>query len=301
MGTIDLNLLPMFVAVADTRSFSSAARRLGVPKSTVSRGIAAMETNLKTRLFHRSTRQVSLSTAGVALYDRVAASLAALQQSVADVPDADAQPSGILRVTAPGDIGTTLLAEMMARFALRYPKISVDMRLSSAVVDIVAEGIDVAVRIATKPLKDSQLAAYNMGNVVLGVYGSPNYLARRGTAKSVEELEANEWVVFRQAPIIRLECPGGQVSVKAKGQVVCDDMMFAREMAAAGVGLAILPVYLAHEYVLAGRLSRVLPKHKVNSGNLWLVCPDAKHIPRKVTVFREFLTEQLKLISAYNS
>lgn len=297
---MDLNLLPMFVAVAETQSFSIAARRLGVPKSTISRGVAALEASLEARLFHRSTRQVVLSSEGKALLERVANPLAALQHSVVDAPALDAQPSGTLRVTAANDVATTMLAEMISRFSQRYPTLQIDMRLSNAMVDIIGEGIDVALRISTKQLADSQLAAFNVGSVVLGVFASPNYLARRGTPKTEEELATHDWVMFRQTPVVRLDCPTGHVSVKAKGNVMCDDMLFAREMAAQGVGMAILPAYLAHDHVVAGRLTRVLPTHKVNSGNLWLVCPNGKHIPRKVVVFREFLMEQIKVVATHN-
>lgn len=298
MGTIDLNLLPMFVAVAETHSFSRAGQRLGVPKSTISRGIVALEASLGTRLFHRSTRHVSLSTTGTALYERAADALAALQLSVAEAPDGDAQPAGILRVTAPSDLATTVLAEMIARFAQRYPKIELDLRLSNSMVDLVAEGIDLAVRISSKPLKDSQLAALNLGSALLGLYAAPNYLARRGAVKGADELVAHEWVVFRQTPVVRLEGPNGPISLRPKGAITCDDMVFAREMAASGAGLVVLPEYLAHEHVLAGRLARVLPKHNVHSGNVWLVFPGAKHLPRKVEVFRDFVAAQMKAITS---
>ncbi len=295
MGTIDLNLLPVFTAVADTSSFSAAAERLGIPKSTVSRGVASLESAMGVRLFHRTTRRVSLSTAGAAIRDRIASSLAALQESLGHLPEQEREPSGRLRVTAAVDFGATVLAEIVARFATRYPGVEVEMRLSNAVVDLVAEGFDVALRISTRALKDSPLVARNVGTIVLQPYASPNYLARRGAPREPSDLADHEWIQFRGAGPLRLRGPDRTVTIEPRGRIVCDDMFFVREVLRHGAGIGMLPAFLAEGDVAAGRLSPVLQRWSVPTGQLWLICHGARPLPRKVTAFRDFVTESLKV------
>jgi DNA-binding transcriptional LysR family regulator len=154
---MDLDLLRFFVTVAETASFSVAARKLGVTKSSVSRGVAALEAALGAQLLHRTTRTVALSTAGSELYQRTAPALAAIRAALGSLPERDEHPSGILRITAPNDLGATLLSEVTVRFLARYPQVKVDVRLTNRKVDLVAEGFDLAVRAATGKLADSSL------------------------------------------------------------------------------------------------------------------------------------------------
>jgi len=293
MATVDLNLLPTFVAVAKAQSFSGAARQLRVPKSSVSRAIAALEETMGVRLVHRTTRQVALSTAGAALFERVAPLLSALSDSVVELPEREEEPSGVLRITATVDLGATVLADLVARFVQRYPAIQLELRLTSTVLDLVQEGIDVALRITNRPLADSSLYAKRLGPVELSLFGSPEYLARRGTPRSAADLSAHDWVRFASLDPIVLDGPNGKVRVKPRGSVQCDDMWFARAAVCAGLGLALLPTFLAESEIDHGRLVPVLPKLSMRSGVLWFVCPVARHLPRKVAAFRDFLLEAL--------
>ena len=154
----DTQLLTTFVAVADEQSFTKAARKLGIGKGTVSRAIALLEEQLGAELLHRTTHAVALSTAGVALYERVAPHIAALHQAVQKLPERAAVPSGELRLTAPQDIAQVILPEVLTQFARRYPEVHVDLRVTNLRVDLVAEGFDLAIRVATK-MKDSTLTA----------------------------------------------------------------------------------------------------------------------------------------------
>ena len=293
MATVDLNLLPTFVAVAKAASFSGAARQLRVPKSSVSRSIAALEETMGVRLVHRTTRQVSLSTAGQALYERVAPLLDALSESVVELPEREEEPSGLLRVTSTVDFGATVLAEMIARFAQRYPAIEVELLLTGTVLDLVQDSIDVALRISAKPLEDSSLYAKRLGPVELQLYAAPEYLARRGHPRSPADLEHHDWVRFASMDTVSLEGPKGVVKVTPRGQVRCDDMWFARAAVCAGMGIALLPTFLADADLGSGRLQPILPKLAARSGTLWFVCPAARHLPRKVAAFRDFLAETL--------
>lgn len=302
MSEIRLDLLPVFVAVAETNSFSLAATRLGIAKSSISRSISELESALDVRLFQRSTRHVALSTAGQALFDKVSTRLRELQATLGDLPEQEEEPSGRLRVTAAVDIGAAVLAEVATRFCQRYPKVELDMHLSNSMVDLVAEGFDLALRISSKPLKDSALLARNLGRISLGLYAAPIYLARCGTPRTPEEAQAHEWVRFamiRQLTLQRRSSTGAPLATGAaklipKGRLTCDEMLFARESAIAGMGITLMPTLLAEQAVTEGKLVHVMPKWFVDSGSLYLVTTAAKNTPRKVTVFKSFIQDALK-------
>ena len=292
---MDLDLLSTFEAVARTASFSAAARELGIPKSTVSRGVARLEADLGVPLLYRTTRHVSLSAAGTALYDRITPLLSSLRSALSEMPEREEQPSGELRVTAPVDLGALFLVEVVTRYTARYPAVSVDLHLSGRVVDLVAEGFDVALRVATS-LKDSTLIVRKAAPIVLRLYASPLYLARRGTPRSEADLAGHDQVVFRSGPQrLRVAPPGSRgAEGGASGRIVCDDLLFVRDAVRTGAGLGLLPTFVAEPDVAAGALVRVLPRLERNAGTLHVVTPAARHVPRKVTAFRDLVLELVR-------
>jgi DNA-binding transcriptional LysR family regulator len=280
---MDLNLLPLFLAVAEASSFSVVARQLGLRRSSVSRSIAALERSLGVQLFSRTTRHVALTTAGAALHAKLTPQLAALTESLGALPEQEEQPSGVLRLTAPHDIGVTVLPEIVAGFSARYPSIQLDVRLTNRFVDLVAEGFDAALRIATGKLSGASLVARRLTAMEMQVYASPAYLARAGTPRNARETADHQWVGMRGVRLPSLPAP------RVPLRVVGDDIMFLRGAAKAGLGLAILPTFLLQEDLATGRLQRVLPRLSVGSGSLYLVHPPTQHVPRKVTAFRDHL------------
>jgi DNA-binding transcriptional LysR family regulator len=289
---MDLNLITVFEAVARSRSFSAAAKELRLPKSSVSRGVARLEAELGAQLLFRTTRQVSLTAAGTALYDRMAPLLRSVQAALGEVPEREEEPSGVLRVTAPVDLGVLFLAEVVSRYIARYPSVSVDLHLTGRVVDLVAEQFDVALRVAAK-LQDSTLVVRKAAPIALRLFASPVYLARRGTPRTEAELAEHDRVVFRGGPE-KLRVAGARDSssaVAGQARIVCDDLLFARDAVRAGAGIGLLPTFMAEPDVVAGRLVRVLPRHERIAGSLHVVSPAAKHVPRKVTAFRELVHE----------
>jgi DNA-binding transcriptional LysR family regulator len=218
MATIDLNLVRAFVTVHEAGSFSAAASRLGVPRSTVSRAVSALEDSLGVLLFHRTTRKVATTAAGLALFDRVAPPLATLDASLSDLPDREEEPSGTLRVTTTGDLGTAVLAEVVTRFTARYPDTQVEVHLSTDVVDLIRTGFDLALRISRGSLGDSSLIARKVGMVLFQLYASPSYLARRGTPRTPADLSERDWVAFRGAPALQLSTAKSKSIVAARAR-----------------------------------------------------------------------------------
>jgi DNA-binding transcriptional LysR family regulator len=289
---MDLNHVAVFEAVARTGSFSAAAKELGIPKSSASRAIARLEGELNVQLLFRTTRKVSLSEAGTALYDRVTPLLRSMKGALAGLPERGEAPSGTLKVTAPADLGVFFLAEVLSRYTARYPGVAVDLHLTGRVVDLVGEGFDVALRVASR-LDDSTLVVRRAAPVLLQLYASPVYLARRGTPRSVEELDEHDWVVFRggqQKLRVASVRPGGEPTPR----ILCDDLLFVRDAVRAGVGVGLLPTFVAEPDLLAGALVRIVPRFERPAGSLWVVTPAAKHVPAKVVAFRDLVLEMLR-------
>lgn len=281
----DLNVLLIFAAVAEAASFSKAGVRLGLPKSTVSRAISNLEETLGVRLVHRTTRSVSLSTAGQALYERTRPSLSLLEEALIDLPERDREPSGRLCITAPVDFGVSLLAEVSKKFLEKFPKVDLEFRLTADVLDLSREGIDVALRISSGKMKDSSLVAQKIGRMRFGIFASREYLAREGTPKTVADLGKHSWTLFKKFESIQLKCDGELQTVPVRGRLLSDDLLFTRSAVEQGLGLGFLPLFT----VTGSELVRVLPKCSGPSGMIWAMTTSAKHAPRKVVAFLEVL------------
>jgi DNA-binding transcriptional LysR family regulator len=286
---MDLNLLPLFEAVARSASFSSAARELRMPKSSVSRGVARLEAELGVQLFFRTTRRVAVSAAGKELYDRVAPLLGSVKTALGELPERAEQPAGELRVTAPVDLGVLFLAEVVTRYAARYPAVSVFMNLTGRPVDLVGEGFDVALRVAPR-LADSTLVARKAAPLWVQLFASPLYLARRGTPRDERDLAGHDWVAFRGQGTPRGRAP----DIEGRARIHCDDLLFARDALRSGAGVGLLPAFVAEADLAAGTLVHVLPRYRRLAGHLYVVSPSVRHVPAKVTAFRDLVLELLR-------
>jgi DNA-binding transcriptional LysR family regulator len=254
-----------------------------------------LEAAVGARLFHRTTRKVSTSTAGAALYDRVVPALLALEGSLADLPDRQELPSGTLRVTSTVDLGNAILAEAAARFTARYPDTQVEVRLGNDVVDMIREGIDLALRVSSRPLRDSTLVARKVGTLNFQLYAAPSYLLRRGTPRTATDLRQHEWVAsYRAGQETVLGRQLAKIAADARQRIVGDDMSFIREAIKAGGGVGALPTFIADGDVAAGTLVRVLPGWTGQTGTVYVVQASRKHTPPKVVAFRELLGEILR-------
>ncbi|NJD19269.1 MAG: LysR family transcriptional regulator [Gemmatimonadetes bacterium] len=284
---IDLQLLATFVAVAEDASFSKAARKLGVVMGTVSRAIARLEKLVGAELLHRTTHQVALSTAGTALYERAAPHVAGARRAVLDLPERDEQPSGLLRMTAPHDFGAIVLPALLASFALRHPAVRFDVRLTGNPTDLVREGLDLAICVASGSLADSTLTARRLGQNSSGVYAAPSYLARRGRPRRLGE-EGHEWVLHAGAlRVLKLR--------PEMARFLVDDFFLARDLLRDGAGVGLLPDFVASRHLRDGLLEEVgLADFRPPAGPLVLLYPSSGQVPRKVAAFRDHLVHALK-------
>ncbi|HTB56597.1 MAG TPA: LysR family transcriptional regulator [Polyangia bacterium] len=297
---LDLNQVTAFVRVMESGSFTAAARELGLPKSSVSRRVSALETALRVRLLQRSTRQLVLTEAGRLYFERARAALRGLSDANVAVTDLSHEIAGPIRFTAGGD-NTGLMAGLLAEFLARHPKIQLDVVLTPRRVDLVAEGFDLALRAG--PLVDSALIARRLGRTELGLFASPAYLRKAGRPKNVADLAKHRFVLFgepHERERLRLTGPDGEESVKVQGPLVVHDMAFAVDAIATGIGIGLVPDMYLGWLIKGGMRSggrdlvRLLPDHGVVGSELSLVSPSTAYEPTRVGLLRDFLADRLR-------
>lgn len=292
--TADLNQVAVFVRVVETGSFTAAGAALGIPKSSVSRSVSKLELELGVRLLQRTTRSVHLTDAGHAYYQRVARALSGLEEAESAVSDMQASPSGVVRLTAAVDIGVNVLSGLVARFVRTHPTIHVELVLTGRLINLVEEGVDLAVRAGK--LDDSSLVARKVGTLETRLLAAPGYLRRKGTPKTLADLARQDCVLFRARrgrSTWALTGPKGVESVDVTGLVSADDFGFVRQMLLAGAGIGLVPWTTCAQDIERGRLVRVLSEYAAPGGALHVVYPSARSVPQRVALLRDFLVQEL--------
>jgi DNA-binding transcriptional LysR family regulator len=281
-----------FVTVVRQKTLSAAARSLGVPKSTVSRRLLRLEQELDSKLLHRDPRKVTLTPAGRSFYESVAFAIDSLDAAVAALDRSSHEPRGAIRLTAPTDLGRMVLAPMLVAFLARYPDITLDLVFTNRLVDLIEEGIDLAVR-AGRVLQGG-LFARKLCDSELQLAASPKLAAALHGA-DVRELSRQPFVLHGAGPsehAIELERRGGKrtVELTVKGRVHVDDYATLAELVARGQGLGLLPALHVAAGVEAGRLVRVFPEWSARTANVVLVYA-SRQLPERVRLLSEFLQE----------
>ena len=278
---MELDGIALFVKVVQAGSFSRAARQLGVPNTTVSAKVARLEKRLGVTLIQRTTRKLSITPAGRAYFERCARALEEIETAEAEMTLSAAEPRGPLRITAPGDVAHGLLPPIVNRFLERYPRTRVEIMVGNRVVDLVAEGVHLAIRAA--PLVDSTLVARKFMPFRGGLFASPAYIERRGAPKTPAELEQHDCLVYSRfsGQPLRLTDGRSRTDLALPARVTVDDIETLGNFAVQGRGIATMIDYLAHEVSLV----RVLPKWTWTSGALSFVYPGQRFVPANVRAF----------------
>ena len=298
---LDLNDVAMFVQVVRCGSFAEAARRLGLPPNTVSRRVQQLETQLGTRLMQRSTRKLTLTSAGQAFHDRCAGAVDGLAEAGQELVTGSQEPSGLVRVAATADFFDFFPMEWVADFLAAHPRVRLDFVLSDAKADLIAEQIDVAFR--GGPLHDSAYVARPLlGARSDGMVASPAYLAAHGAPATLQDL-ANHDCVTPAHPsgysTWRLTGPDGvEEEVQVAGRFSGNTAQSLRKATLAGLGIALLPPTMARLDVLAGRLVTVLPQYQRTSHGMSVLYPSRRHLPLAVSAFIGLVMDKLSEIEA---
>lgn len=292
MEQLNPNDLLIYARVADAGSFSKAAERLGLPKSTVSRRVALLEEQLGERLMVRSTRRSSFTEFGLQLLEH-ARQVAAEVDAVAALSEyRQAQPTGRLRVSMPSEIAALLLQDMLAAFVTMHPAVSLELDLSPRRVDLLAEGFDIALRIGDLP-DDALLVARKLAAMSNGLYASPAYLAQHGEPRTPQELEHHKGVLIMQRNHEPLGWSLSRGEERWEGvppsTFAANSPGFLVRMACAGCGIVAVLDRFAQPRVQAGELRRVLPDWCLPPDVAWAVFAGRRLMPTKTRAFIEML------------
>lgn len=291
-----LNETAVFVKVVQSGGFSRAAQLMGLPTSTVSTRVSRLEKRLGVTLLLRTTRQLNLTEAGTKYYEYASAGLAQILEAEAALTLTIGEISGLLRITAPADIGDALLARLIQTVQQAHPKLSIDLMLMDRYVDLVKEGVDVAIR--TGKLEDSSLVAKKIGTICWVMFASPDYLTSAPPLKNPEHLKNHKCLQFTKfsRESWTLSNKKKNVTVQIQGDVLVNDVDVIKAMVAGGQGVAMLPTYICHDEWKIGGLTRVLPGWEIRADPLYIVYPKQPFVSAKLRAFIGIATKELKTL-----
>lgn len=290
-----IHAMRTFVTIVDAGSFTAAAERLNTSSAAISRQVAALEEHFAVRLLHRTTRRLSLSELGQVFYERAQRILGDVAETEAVVGQHTAQPTGVLRISAPLSFGISELAGVLPGFRERYPNLRLDIDLTDRIVDLAHEGIDVALRIV-RPLNQG-LIARKIAPIEMLICAAPCYLERRGTPQAPADLEHHEGLSYSY-----LSCgdnwsfraaSGTEITVRVRPWVHATNGDLLRELATAGCGIIIQPDFIVARDIAAGRLTRLLHDWSMDDFHLYAVYLSRKFLSPKVRLFIDYLAETI--------
>ncbi len=290
-----LNLVSVFTRVVEQGSFTAAAAALHIPKSSVSRAVSRLEETLGVRLLQRTTRKLGLTQAGERYLAEVRGPMERVAEASSEISEMGRKPRGLVRVSIAPPLGDSLLTDIFVEFARAYPAIRVELVVVSRRVNLVEEGIDMALR-AGKLDDSSSLVARKVAMGELGLYAAPSYLARRPAPRRFSELALHDAVVHKSASGIvpwRLSGPRGVEQVDVTGRVVADDLATVRLLALGGLGIALMPDAAVRTDLERGALARVLPAYTLRGAAVHLVSVPLRHVPTRVRLLRDFLLREI--------
>lgn len=291
---IDLNAVSAFVAVADAGTFSGGADVLGIPKGSISRKVSGLETSLGVRLFHRTTRKVTLTDIGLTYYQHCKRGLDELSAANQLISESVAIPKGILRIAAPAAFGGGVFTQWIATYMELYPDTRVELLLSDAFVDLVENRIDLAFRFGQ--LSDSSLIARKLASNRLIVCASPAFLKKHG--KSTDHMDLLQYdAIVHSASLTddtwQLRDPdGNEVRAHIKPRLAVLSMNMIREAAVSGLGIALMPEQAIQRDLADGKLEQILKGYATPSQNLFAVYPSSRELSINVKAFMKLVNEK---------
>lgn len=285
-----LHNMALFVEVVKAKGFRKAADAIGMPNSTLSRRVAALESAIGLRLLHRSTRRIELTEAGQLYFERCKRVVDEARLAHEQLGGMLAQPSGVLRASMPVDFAVTYMAPLVAEFARLYPGIAFDLDLTSRRVDLVSEPYDVAIRLGEQ--QDSQLVARILAVLAPRLYASPGYLARAGEPRTPAELAGHACLSVMRIGAWTLHGAGASTSVEVGSRFTANSVGMLRRLATLDMGIVLLPEEVVADDLLGGRLRRIMPEWQ-GAGQPVYAVTETRLLPAKTQRFIEFLRERL--------
>ena len=279
-----------FVAVAETESFTKAAARLGISTAQVSRQVSALETRLAAKLFHRTTRKVSVTEVGRVYYQHCRQVLDGLDEAERAITNLQTTPRGLLKITAPVTYGEGTIAPLINDFLTQYPELEVQMNLTNLKVDLVDQGYDLAIRLGQ--LEDSSMMAKRLGSRTQYVCASPSYVSTYGLPHTLSELEQHNCLIGT-LDYWRFQEKGKARNVRIKGNLSCNSGHALVDAAIKGLGIIQLPDYYVNPLIASGELVSLLENNRQADEGIWALYPHNRHLSPKVRMLLDFLGDKL--------
>lgn len=287
--------MTVFTRVAKSGSFTSAAHESGISRAMVTKHIMHLESSLGVRLLNRTTRHLSLTEVGRAYLERCLTILAEIEETEASVTQLHSEPKGTLRISAPPYFGSKHLIPAIVEYNRSFPDVHFDVVLHSGIIDLIEEGIDLAIRL--DHLDDSSLVSRNLAVSQLILCASPDYLQKQGIPRYPEDLQRHNCLINTSLPprdIWKFLDGKVQKSLRVNGSMRANIAAAVRSAAIHGMGLAVLPSYMIGEELIKARLVQVLKAYPVAAVNIHAVYPHRKYLSAKVRTFLDFLCRRLK-------
>jgi DNA-binding transcriptional LysR family regulator len=287
-----LPAMQAFRRVVELHSFGAAARSLEITGGAVSKLVAQLERDLGIRLLHRTTRSVSVSTEGVAFYEDAVRILDDVDAATEALRSESAAPAGRMKVSLPTSFAICWLASRLPAFMSEHPQIELDLVLNDRYVDIVQEGFDCAIRIATR-LPDSSLVARRLGSVQRLLVAAPSYLDMAPPLSRPQDLNAHACLVYSQdgGPA---EWPlSGAAPLLVEGSLRVNNSVMLRDLLLAGLGVTLIPEFVVADLLSSGQVVELLPGHRTATHSVFGVVAHQRHVSRKVATFLDFIGSQL--------
>lgn len=294
-----LNSMDLFVDVVAAGSFSEAGRRRGLAASSVTRSINALEDELGVRLLNRTTRRLSLTEAGRLYHERSRRIIADVEDARLSVTQLEAAPRGTLRMNIPVAFGRLHVAPGLPEFLDRYPEVQIDLDMTDAFVDLVEEGVDLAIRIGE--LQDSSLIARRLAPNNRVICASPDYLHRAGGPATPDDLRSHNCLIYKRQPsraVWRLRNAEGTVEIEVRGSLRTNNTDTLHTAALAGLGLTVLPSWMVGPDIHRGALENIFPHYQVSPAaldtSIYAVFSYNRHLSPKVRAMVDFLAERFR-------
>lgn len=294
-----LTSLRVFCTVAELKSFTAAANRLGISPAMASKHVMQLENRLGTRLLNRTSRHVSLTETGRLYFNQAKQMLEGLDEVELAIGNVAVAPRGILKLSAPVWAASPCFSDMLAQYNQRYPDVCLDVDLSGRIVNLVDEGFDLALRATTPDRLDPGLFARPLAEIVFCLMASPDYLGRTGRPQSIAELNGHALLRYSGINLsdsMLLQGPDGPHKVTFRNVMLSDNETILHLAALRGMGLVFLPKWMVDEDIQAGRLEPVLPFMLGFSNTLHAVYPSRKYLSAKVRTFIDFFTARMQEI-----
>ena len=296
---VDLNAIWLFTQIVRAGNISQAARLLKLPKSTVSLKLKQLENHLGISLLKRTTRKLSLTEAGQAYFEICNQAMQAIQaaDSYAAGYRKEAAPRGKLRISAPVEMGSSVLNQIISGFIEQYPHIQLEVLLTDKLVDLVGEDIDLAIRIGM--LKDSSLIAKKIGMTELQLFAAPSYLLRAPELESPHDLiqhrclqfsnasHPNQWKLYQAEQL---------VEIVVAATISVNNLLALKELTLLGQGISLLPRFLCHQEIERQQLVQILPAWKTQQKPVHVVYPNQSFVPPKIRAFVDYLTTHITVV-----